>query len=225
MEPHVNPAVTAALIAAASTGWVAVLGFAGALWKTRWSVSAERETLWDQRIWEKRSALYDDLFTLLPILMRAWSRESAGESGSARNATARLSPELLARWDPTGLDARIREYASHNAWHAFTLLHVVRGRTASQREETLTQAAINGDAKAQAEVAVATQVPVDTWKTDIYAAGRILENIMRDELQHGPLPRRGWIARRLRPERCEWPCPTSADPFPPLHIQLGRGRR
>lgn len=224
-----NPAVTPVpvVIAAASAGWVAVLGLAGTLWKTRWSLRAGRDAGYDQGLWEKRSALYDELFTLAVFRASAWSRACEGNPADGRDAAAQVQPSSgsPARFDLAGLEARFREYASHNVWHALMLLNTIEERAVSAAEKFLADAAVKGDGRARAEVAVAAQEVIGSWRAKITEARLILENMMRDELEHGLPPRRGWVARHLRPQRCEWPCPASADPFPPLRVRLHRQSR
>jgi hypothetical protein len=102
------------------------------------------------------------------------------------------------------------------------LLNTIEERAVSAAEKFLADAAVKGDGRARAEVAVAAQEVIGSWRAKTTEARLILENMMREELEHGLPPRRGWVARHLRPERCGWPCPASADPFPPLRVRLHR---
>jgi hypothetical protein len=52
-----NPAVAAALIA----GGVGVVGLVTNWWSTRYTTRSSRETARDQRLWEKRAAVYEDV--------------------------------------------------------------------------------------------------------------------------------------------------------------------
>lgn len=212
-----NPAVATALIAAASAGWVAVLGLAGGLWKTRWSQRAGLEAACDQRLWEKRSTLYEELFALLAGRAAASGQSHNESPGEEQDSTVQM-PEMpdQPRAELTTLEARARECASHNVQHALMLLAVVRERADNEAKKVLAGGAAADSVQAWAEAARQT---AETWQMKVAEALLILENFMRSELQHGLPPRRGWVTRRLRRKRCEWPCPASADPFPPLRVR------
>jgi hypothetical protein len=94
-----DPTVQGALIG----GGAAVIGFAASAWNTRVTVRANRNAAHDQRVWEKRAPLYEQLLALSPDL----GTHNAG--AAALEVMANLRPQVLA-------------YASDKVRHAYSAL-------------------------------------------------------------------------------------------------------
>lgn len=88
------------------------------------------------------------------------------------------------RLDSTGLflEARIREYASHDVRHALMLLNVVEERADDAAEKSLGGDTLNGVDREPDQQAIATRKLIESWHTRIAEASLILENLMRNEI-------------------------------------------
>jgi hypothetical protein len=111
MTDHTIPA---ALIAAAA----ALLGFAASAWTTARSTRASREAAQDQRLWEKRSALYVDI--LAEVTNREYLKlEQRGLGTPDGLREIREAIETYPRPVRTVYEARIRAYATPEVLSAF----------------------------------------------------------------------------------------------------------
>ena len=76
--------LTATAQGALIAGGAAVIGFAASAWNTSRTVRAARTAARDQRLWEKRSALYEDLVArLFAFDAKEGDRQQAGEYRAA----------------------------------------------------------------------------------------------------------------------------------------------
>lgn len=90
------PTVVGALIA----GGAAVIGFGASAWNTRVTLRAGRQATRDQRFWEKKTALYEDLSRVLDFDLASFTEDKV----------ASLTAELAA------MKSRVWLYASVDIW-------------------------------------------------------------------------------------------------------------
>jgi len=97
------PTVVGALIA----GGAALIGFGASAWNTSRTVRASRAAVRDQRLWEKRSAVYEDIAAAMFIL-----------------TSNREDPERVDKFDRdlTGLVVAVQMYASEQVRDDFNEL-------------------------------------------------------------------------------------------------------
>src|SRR3954468_7432436 len=104
--------IIAALIAAAATTIVAVVGFKTTANTTAKTVAANRKLAQDQRLWENKSALYE--LILADATHRQLMRDHQLRQGQYDEATDNYIKKQLEWERPNFIDyeARVRAYAS-----------------------------------------------------------------------------------------------------------------
>jgi hypothetical protein len=106
----VNPVVEASVIAGTATGTVAIVGYLVNAWTTSRTLRANREIAHDQRLWDKRAAIYEEI--------AAWAEHlRERRTVTLRRTTERKMPEMFETSDDVLLGSY---YEDPSSWFKFS---------------------------------------------------------------------------------------------------------
>src|SRR6266852_6489253 len=133
-----DPTVMAAAIGVGGTVIVGVAGYSAAVWATRKTLQAARDT----RMWDKRAEVYVD--TLAAVHHRQTKRERDMRTWPLGAEDDRLEVAYLATYTPPDwhqLEARMLAFASHRVTAATQASSTMHMRAMSSRKSRLDDAA------------------------------------------------------------------------------------